>query len=93
MTKGEKKHLQAVADLGCIVCRNMGYFGTPAEIHHIRKGQGRGQRASHYQTIPLCPTHHRTGGYGVAFHSGSRAFEEKFGTELELLEQVKQMLE
>lgn len=42
--------------------------------------------------IPLCCIHHRLGKHGVAFHSGQKAFESNFGTELELLEQVKGLL-
>ena len=44
MTKDEKRHLSAVAELGCAVCRRMGYEGTPAEIHHKRAGTGAGRR-------------------------------------------------
>lgn len=80
-------HLGKVAALGCVVCRNLGYGETPAEIHHVRSGQGM-KRASHYETIPLCHLHHRTGGYGVAFHAGEKAFEANFGNELDLLEQT-----
>ena len=79
MTKDEKRHLQRVADLGCIVCRNVYFRKTAAEIRH-------------FETIPLCPRHHRTGGYGVAIHAGQAAWEEAYGTELELLEQVRGML-
>lgn len=93
MTKAEKQHLNKVADLGCLVCRNMGRFGVPAEIHHIRSGQGMSQRASHYETLPLCPEHHRLGSYGKAFHAGRKAWEANFGQERELLEQVNKLLE
>lgn len=78
MTKAEKKHLSNVAELGCIICK------SPAEIHHIRTGMGH-KRANHYQVIPLCPTHHRNGGYGTAIHAGIKAFESNFGLELDLL--------
>jgi len=81
------RHLSKVAALGCIVCRNHGFDDSPAEIHHIRAGQGL-KRASHYETIPLCPTHHRIGGYGIAFHAGKVAWEKVFGTEKELLATV-----
>ncbi len=47
MTKDDKDWLSDVAELGCIVCRNLGFGSTPAEIHHIRTGQGAGQRANH----------------------------------------------
>jgi hypothetical protein len=91
-TAAEKRHLSKVAELGCIACYNMGYFDSPAEIHHIRTGQGMSQRASDYDSIGLCPSHHRTGGHGVAIHAGQETWEEIHGTELELLEQVRGML-
>ena len=55
MNKAEKEHLSKVASVGCIVCRNIGFGESPAEIHHVRTGQGMGQRASNYEAIPLCP--------------------------------------
>ena len=55
MNKAEKEHLSKVASVGCIVCRMQGNEESPAEIHHVRTGQGMGQRASNYEVIPLCP--------------------------------------
>lgn len=83
-TKAEREHMSKVASMGCIVCANMGMPGTPAEVHHINNGT-MGKRASNYEVIPLCPAHHRTGGYGVAVHAGRKAWESNFGTERELL--------
>lgn len=48
-----------VASLGCIVCQKMGMEGIPAEVHHIREGQGMSQRASNWLVVPLCPEDHR----------------------------------
>lgn len=87
-TKSEKAWLSAVAALGCVACRNLGYGSSVAEIHHIRAGQGIATRASHGQVLPLCPYHHRTGGHGVAIHAGRKTWEENHGTELELLAQI-----
>lgn len=84
--------MNRVANLGCICCHLMGFPDTPAEIHHIRTGQGMSQRASNYDVIPLCHTHHRTGDYGTAIHKGQKAFEKRYGTELELLAIVKEVL-
>lgn len=93
-TKAEKKHLDAVAQVGCIVCKMNGYDDTPAEIHHIRDGVGIGQRSSNYDCIPLCPIHHRTGGHGeIGFHQAPRSFESRYGTEQELLEMVNELLD
>jgi Recombination enhancement, RecA-dependent nuclease len=86
MTKAEKQHLDLIASLGCMVCRQ------PAQIHHIRSGMGMGQKSGHFRAIPLCPKHHLTGGHGVAFHAGKKAWQEKFGTEEELLDKLYEMI-
>lgn len=84
-----------VASLGCIACRLHGYGETPAEVHHIRNGQGMSQRADNKKTIPLCPPHHRgTAGLVVpSIHMQKSQFESEFGTELELLEQTVREVE
>lgn len=92
MTKAERIHLSALVRLGCIVCRRLGHGLTPAEIHHPRSLAGMGQKSSHWDAIPLCPTHHRTGGHGVALHAGQRTWEANFGTESELLEKVRELM-
>ena len=92
MTQHEKQWLNATQALGCVVCRNAGWGPTPAEIHHKRQGPGAGQRASHYHSLPLCPPHHRSGGYGVALHAGQAYWEQLYGTENELLAQVHEEL-
>ena len=76
--KKEKERMNAVAMLGCCICM------MPAEVHHIKTHMG-GER-DHMKTIPICPYHHRTGGYGVALHAGKKRFEENYGTETDLLE-------
>lgn len=87
-TKAEKLHLERVAALGCVVCRNLNYGDSPAEIHHCSAGTGLSVRASHHCVIPLCHQHHRTGGHGIAIHAGRRTWVEKYGTEDELLTQT-----
>lgn len=82
------RYKSRVASLGCVVCRNLGHEGSPAELHHIREGQGAAQRAADYLVIPLCPVHHRLGGHGVAFHGGQKTFERIYGSELDLLAQT-----
>jgi hypothetical protein len=87
-SKSDKQYFQDLVEIGCIVCKvHFGVYSVP-EIHHIRTGQGAGQRANHKRTLPLCPAHHRTGGFGVAIHAGQKTWEGKYGTELELLDQV-----
>lgn len=87
MTKAERAHLNRLVFSGCILCRLLGYGPSPAEIHHVRTGTGAGRRASHFDTLPLCPEHHRgnTGLHGM----GRKAFERHYGvTEIELLQMV-----
>jgi len=86
----DRRYYSKVAQLGCVVCLNIGYEDSPAEIHHIRANAGAGQKSK--DVIPLCHIHHRTGGYGLAFHAGKGAFESVYGTEMELLKQVKGLL-
>ena len=84
-------HMDRVAALGCLLCRRLGYHGTPAEVHHLRTGTGAGRRAGDTETIPLCPEHHRgnTGLHGM----GRKAFERAYGvTELELLAETRAMM-
>lgn len=94
MKLAERQHLNRLAALGCIACRHIGYSDTPAEIHHVRAGVGKGLRASHYEAIPLCPPHHRgTAGLKVpSIHGSKNAFIETFGTERDLLAECLRLL-
>jgi len=79
--------MDAVARLGCIVCKQMGYPDTPCELHHIKeKGKSKmGKKASDYEVIGLCYLHHR-GDQG--YHHSPKKFKERFGTQKELLQKV-----
>lgn len=87
----EQEHMDKVAALGCIACRKLGYYDSPAQCHHIKTGYP-GMLAPHTKTLPLCNLHHTDGGHGVAFHAGKEEWEKKFGSELDLLEEVYRML-
>ena len=87
-----KRHMSRVAASGCVLCRHLGYGHTPAEVHHIREGQGAAQRASDLLTAGLCPEHHRggTGLHGL----GVKAFERTYKlSELDLLAMTLEALE
>jgi hypothetical protein len=88
-TKAEREHMGVVAGLYCIVCRNLRRGESPAEVHHVRYLAGGGQRSDNLDTIPLCPLHHRLGGWGIAYHAGPEEFERRYGTEADLLAQTK----
>lgn len=79
MTKA-KRHMGRVAELGCILCRHLGYGYSPAQVHHLFDAAAR----SDFLTAPLCPEHHQgaTGFHGL----GQRAFERTYKlTEADLL--------
>lgn len=77
-----KAHMSRVAELGCIACRLLGYEASPAQVHHLTLGRGKGQKNSDMLTIPLCEPHH-TGTHGI---HGDRAFLRQLNTtELDLL--------
>ena len=82
MTNAEKQYLNRVAELGCMLCRVIGYPETAAEIHHVREGQGMAQRAQNWLAIPLCPSHHR-GTHGI--HGDRMALKLANVDEIDLL--------
>ena len=75
-TAAEKRHMGRVAELGCIICNE------PAQVHHIRDGQGMSQRASNWLVIPLCHGHHIG---ALSVHKTAKQFANIYGSELELL--------
>lgn len=90
-TNAEARHLDRLANLGCVLCLHLGNGQTPPEIHHLRTGNGMSQRASHWLAIPLCAEHHRgqSGLHGL----GTRAFERQYRmSELDLLAETLRRL-
>ena len=87
--KAEREYMTKVAAYGCIACEKDGLI-TPAEIHHIRNHTGMGLRPSHFDILPLCPAHHRTG--KISVHLGKKAFEDKYGSEQNLAKIVRERI-
>lgn len=56
-------------EVGCVICRRLGYPGTPCELHHVAEGSG---LRSDWSTVGLCSEHHRgkSGLHGM----GTKAF-------------------
>ena len=79
------EYMRSVAELVCICC------GRTPELHHPRFNVGLSQRGDDMDVIPLCPEHHRYG--KISIHLGKKEFVKRFGTEKELVEKVKRMLE
>lgn len=92
MKEKDRTRFNEMVNVGCIVCkREYGMYSVP-EIHHLRSGRGVGQKKDHTRTIPLCPQHHRTGGYGTAFHAGQKEWESRHGKEDALLYETDKIL-
>lgn len=84
-TVADRKYWHQIKEFGCIIkgCDN------PPHIHHALTGAG--GRKNHRKVLPLCHYHHQ-GDEGL--HTLSRrVWEEKYGTEEELLEQLRIRLE
>jgi len=64
LRKNKKAYMDRVANLGCVVCKTLFNTFEPAQVHHIREGQGMAQRASDWLIVPLCPACH-TGPQGL----------------------------
>jgi len=78
MNKKDRKRFDRLKELGCIACGS-----NDPVIHHIRKHTGLSLRPDHQDTIPLCAKHHNMGNESI--HLNKKLFEEKFGTEKQLL--------
>lgn len=79
-------------DLGCIVCLNEG-VKSPPDIHHIHRNS---RRVDDFHSIPLCPHHHRLGVNNkdyVSRHPWKKEFERRYGSEWDLFEQVKGLVD
>ena len=85
--KEEKAHWVLVRALGCIVGPlGCDYNGRDTTLHHC--GTGGGGRKDHMKVIPLCHEHHQ-GKEGIdGKRMSKRAWQEKYGTEKALLDQV-----
>jgi hypothetical protein len=91
-TKDEKNWLNRISNFGCVICKKHYEINDPppANCHHIRQGMGTGQKNSHYMVLPLCHHHHQ-GQDG--FHHAPKTWQDKYGTEAELLEWVLDKME
>jgi len=91
-TKEERKHMDALVSLGCIVCRLHHGCYTPATVHHIA---GKTKPGAHLLTLGLCGIHHQGGRDCQEYtsrHPYKAAFERRYGTEMELLEACRELV-
>lgn len=91
-TSGEKMYMNAIVELGCIVCRKSFGVYSPATIHHC---DGKTKPDAHYRSIALCPRHHQVASdsgewatrHGPGRNTGKTMFEAAYGSEQVLIEQ------
>ena len=90
-TAKEKAHMERVVAMGCIVCYGRGFPRVPAEIHHI---DGKTKKDCHFKVLPLCFEHHRQGNSKepISRHPYKKRFENKYGTEDQLLDKVREFI-
>lgn len=90
--KAEAEWMDKIVAHGCVACWvDFNRHVAPA-VHHILRG---GVRLGHLFTLPLCdPGHHQNGDrFGmVSRHPWRKQFEARYGSELELLEQLRKEL-
>lgn len=89
----ELRFMDAIGSLGCLACAKDGNVNPWISLHHI---QGRTQVGAHKKVIGLCAGHHQKGTGNdptmIAVHPDKYRFEQKYGTQYELLEEAKQKL-
>lgn len=101
-----KEHMARVATLVCVAGTSP--YGDPATrlnpqmvccggrttVHHCIgiAFKGMGQKASDFETIPLCDRHHQNGPYAI-HHMGQRVWEIAFGTQQEMLALTRERLQ
>lgn len=85
MNKTERDHIERVKSSPCAACMK----SPPCDAHHIREGQGGGQRAGHFLTIALCKECHQ-GPFSI--HNSRRQFQNVYGSELSLLNKTISMI-
>jgi hypothetical protein len=99
-TKYEQQRFEAMLDLGCVCCAQLGIWNTAVDIQHIVEGD---RRLGHWYTIPVCPGHHRgvwtsdqveaiPPDLRIAISDGSKMFYKHYGTERQLWMKVQARL-
>lgn len=91
-TVEERGWLDAIVAFGCVACWLDKQPPRPTAVHHILRG---GLRMGHLHSLPLChPGHHIDGHqFGlISRHPWKTRFEERYGTEAELLAMLRKEL-
>lgn len=79
-------YMGAVKELPCVCCGV-----APCDAHHQAHDRFGTDRASDWDTLPLCKIHHQDG--PEAFHNGKETWREKWGSDYDYIPQVRVMVE
>lgn len=91
-TKDEKAWLDAITQLGCIVCLKEFGIYSPGSPHHI---EGSRKPGAHKITICLCWPHHQSDDSDPRYesvHGNKYRFEKRYGSQYELLEMTQELV-
>jgi hypothetical protein len=85
-----REHYSKAASLGCVACRKDGRGFVAAQLHHPFGRIGIKEK----MVIPLCPPHHMIQYQGIhpSVHGSKKEFVAQYGTEMELLDYVAELL-
>lgn len=79
-------HMRRVKTLPCVICGKPG----PSDAHHVICGRYGNRKASDFDVIPLCKSHHQNG--SEAIHNGKASWVEKHGPDHAYLPIVRKLL-
>lgn len=86
--------MDAITQLGCLICLLQGRGFVPCAVHHMLDESGR--RIGHLYSIGLCdPGHHKNAPKSsgeISRHPNKARFEERYGTEQYLWEKTREMI-
>ncbi len=85
-TKAGLDHMARVKMLPCVICN----AHPPNDAHHVYHGRFENEKASDFETIPLCKAHHQDG--PDAIHRIKTTWGERYGMDYGFLPLVAAML-
>jgi len=85
-TAKARAHMARVKQLPCVICGKPG----PSDVHHVICDRYGTNKASDFDTIPLCKAHHQDG--PEAIHNGKASWVAKHGPDHGFLPLVAEML-
>lgn len=93
-TVEEARFMDRMGQLPCIACLKDGWTNYEISLHHT---EGRTKPGAHEKVLPLCAGHHQHGTGPnptlIAVHPYKARFEERYGSQRELLAECVAMLE